>query len=1022
MRSRPVLGYSVLFFLSGATGLVYELLWVRLLYQSFGSTIQSVTTVVAAYMGGLGLGAWLVGRRADRHAHPAWLYGRLEILIGLFGLVSPFVLRLAQLGYIALAGGLPEGSAGSIALRFGLAGLVLLVPTTLMGATLPVLTRAFSGADRTRLRPSLGRLYGLNTLGAVLGAALAGFFLIERVGIRASLWGTALVSLTIGLVALRLPDPRRGVVEEAATPTPKTAPGLYRLALVLLVATALAALLDEIAWTRVLVMVVGSSTYAFTLVLICFLLGLGLGSALVARRSGGPSETAATAALGQAVAAAGAAIILVFLAALPAYVVWMLQLPDLNSTGRLVMMGAAVGAVVLVPTVGMGMTFPLLTDLVARPSETRGGDVGAAYLLNTLGSIAGAVLTGFLLVTWLGSDVTLRAGVLLNVGAALALAALAARDVPEGSPAHAQLRIPVLGAGALACAGLVAAIAAPRWTTRLLDLGPTIYGRVHMSPAERSAFLNHAGSRSLGFIEGRNSTVSVWESATGRALKVNGKVDASDFGDMETQIMLGLAPVAARSHPHSALAIGFGSGVTAAVLAAVPGMERVRVVELEPAVLSFAPLFAAVNGNVLANPDVRAIVDDARSALQLTREQFDVIVSEPSNPWVAGVATLYTPEFYRIVRRRLADTGVFCQWVQLYQLPLPVVAGIVRNVRAVFPHVAVWSGGAYDLLVLGSAVSLGRDTAWVRTLLGGRGMVAEYGREFLEIDDPAGYFDRQVLGEAGVDRLLTRATLTHTDDRPELEFVAARRFLDREPVGRILDSLAEIERPVETADRLSPLRLAHALTSPLGNPSGLPFVRAAHAAYPDDPFWRLSLSAIAVTLGDTAFADSTLPGLLGQHADPRALLLGGNLALARHHSAAARALLARALASGADSAQALAAMAALAAQDTLWSGVVTDVRAALEATRNTRRSPFPRDLLTPALTQLALQGPPATADDVLVETIRRRPGWWRPYELRALTALRERACDVAAEQFVELLDFGIRRSEGPALVAQCRQS
>ncbi|PYO36975.1 MAG: hypothetical protein DMD74_02635 [Gemmatimonadetes bacterium] len=184
MRSRA-LGYSALFFLSGATGLVYELLWVRLLYQSFGSTIQSVTTVVAAYMGGLGLGAWLLGRRADRHPRPAALYGRLEIAIGVFGIVSPAVLGLARHAYVGAAAALGAGSLGSLALRFGLAALVLLVPTTLMGGTLPVLTRALTGTDRAALKRWLGRLYALNTLGAVVGAALAGFVLIEHVGIRA---------------------------------------------------------------------------------------------------------------------------------------------------------------------------------------------------------------------------------------------------------------------------------------------------------------------------------------------------------------------------------------------------------------------------------------------------------------------------------------------------------------------------------------------------------------------------------------------------------------------------------------------------------------------------------------------------------------------------------------------------------------------------------------------------------------------------------------------------------------------
>ena len=1024
MRSSPVRGYSLLFFLSGATGLVYELLWVRLLYQSFGSTIQSVTTVVAAYMGGLGLGAWLLGKRADRHPRPAVLYGRLEILIGLFGLISPLVLWLAQQGYITLARGLPHGSGLSVALRFGLAGLVLLIPTTLMGGTLPVLTRAFTATDRGRLRASLGRLYGLNTLGACVGTAVAGFFLIEYVGIRASLWGTAIVNLAIGLVALRLPDPAptspSGAEAEPSTANFVTPPTLRSLAIVLLAFTAFASLLDEIAWTRILVMVVGGSTYAFTLVLLCFLLGIGIGSSLVARRRASHGETAASAALAQGVTAAGAAIILFFFSLLPAYIVWVFGIPDLDAGPRLALMGGAVAAVVLLPAIGMGMTFPLLTDLVARPGEARASDVGRSYLLNTVGSIIGATLTGFVLVTWLGTDVSLRVGLVINVLAALALAGLAARGVPEGSPEHARLRTRVLGGGLLAIVGLAAAIGAPRWSARLIDLGPTIYGRGLTSAGERRAFLNHAGGRPLAFVEGRNTTVSVWESTVGRTLKVTGKVDASDYGDMDTQTMLGLAPVAARPHARSALAIGFGSGVTTAVMAAVPGMERVRVVELEPAVLEVAPLFRQVNEDVLQRPNVQAIVDDARSALQLSPEQFDVIVSEPSNPWVAGVATLYTPEFYTIVRRRLSDDGVFCQWVQLYQLPLSVVAGIIRNVRTVFPHVAVWSGGAYDLMVLGSARPLIPDTAWVTTLLGPGGALQRAGHEYLGLDHALDYFDRQVMGQQGVERLETRAILTHSDNRPELEFVAARRFLDSHGVASIIDSLAAIQAPVETEDHLSPLRLARSLSTRLGDPAGLPFVRAARAAQPDDPFWRLSLSAIGVILGDSAVADSLLPGVLA-HGDPRALSLAGTIALARHQNGPARDLLRRALAAGADTARVHAGLAAVAARDSLWPVVIAETRASLRATRNTLRSPFPRDLLSAPLAQLVLIGPPSSADSLMVETIRARPSWARGYELRAVAALREHACEVAADQFLMLLEFGLSREDGPSLVAQCRR-
>src|SRR6059036_175159 len=265
MRFKPGLTYGVLFFLSGATGLIYELFWVRVLYQSFGSTIQSVATVVAAYMGGLGLGAWLLGRVADRSQRPAVLYGRLEIAIGVFGILSPLVLGLAHWVYIGTAGALALGGGASVALRFGLAALVLLIPTTLMGGTLPVLTRALTGEDRGLLKPSLGRLYGLNTLGAMTGTALAGFFLIEFVGVRASLWATAALNLAIGAVAISLGRQESSSKAEPAVYQDQSVASdhLRTLALVLLGLTAFASLLDEIAWTRVLIMIVGGSTYAF---------------------------------------------------------------------------------------------------------------------------------------------------------------------------------------------------------------------------------------------------------------------------------------------------------------------------------------------------------------------------------------------------------------------------------------------------------------------------------------------------------------------------------------------------------------------------------------------------------------------------------------------------------------------------------------------------------------------------------------------------------------------------------------
>jgi len=1026
MRSSTARAFGLLFFLSGATGLVYELLWVRLLYQAFGSTIQSVTTVVAAYMGGLGLGAWLLGRHADRHARPAALYGALEIAIGVFGLVSPLVLGLAHRAYVGAASAWQLSGGASVALRFGLAALVLLVPTTLMGGTLPVLTRAFTGVDRGALKPSLGRLYGLNTLGAMAGTALAGFVLIELAGIRLSLWGTAAINIALGVAAIALARPLPPSPEPPALPPPAVAAAGRRdalavTALALLGCTAFASLLNEIAWTRVLVMVVGGSTYAFTLVLLVFLLGIGLGSALVGRRASARSETAAAAALAQGVTGAGAALLLLFFSVLPRYVLVVFQHQGFDASTRLLLMGLAVGSVVLIPAIGMGLTFPLLTDLTARPDAARSADVGRAYGLNTLGGIAGAVLTGFVLVVALGSETTLRIGLVVNGVAALLLAGFAARGVAERSAEHRALRVRVLGAGALASVALGVALAAPGWSSRLIDLAPTIYGRAPMNAAERQAFLTHAGARQLAFHEGWNATVSVWEASIGRTLRVNGKVDASDYADMNTQVLSGLAPAAARAGASSALVIGYGSGVTARVLADLPGMRRVRIVEIEPAVLAASRYFASVNHSVLERPGVTVVADDARSALQLHDERFDVITSEPSNPWVAGVATLYTPEFFRLLRTRLADDGVFCQWVQLYQLPLPIVAGIVRNVREVFPHVELWFSNSVDLFVIASGRPIRYDRPWLERVLAPGTSVGELGREWLGIDSVGDYFGRRLLGDAGAARLSARATLVHRDDRPELEFVAARRFLDPPGAGPVFDSLLAIAASAGETPGESPVLFARAVTAPGVSAARLAALEAAHRSRPEDPIWVVRVAQARLELGDSAYADSVLPALVARARHPEALRVAAALAERRGDTVRTRELLTAALARGGDTAAVRAKLAGFAAAEGRWAEARRGVRAALAVGSGTYRRPLPVDALGEVLRRFGNDGPPESADSLLVEALAVRPGWARLYAVRASAALRLGKCTEARAHFVALLEFGIGVAEAPELVARCRR-
>jgi spermidine synthase len=1020
LASNTRLQLGILFFLSGATGLVYQLLWVRVLYQTFGSTIQSVTTVVAAYMGGLGLGAWLLGRFADRHPRPAALYGWLEVAIGVFGISSPLVLAGAHHAWLALAGAASLSPAASITVRFGLAALVLIIPTTLMGGTLPVLTRAFIGGDREALKPELGKLYGLNTLGAVAGTLATGFFLIEYVGIRHTLWLTAALNVLLGGAAVLLA--RRFPPVPAATPmgsgpasSPSDASALRRVALVLLAATAFAGLLDEIAWTRVLILALGASTYAFTIILAVFLLGIGIGSALVARRSRSPSDTAGSAAVAQGITALAAVLLVAFLSQLPAYIVSVFHIPGLGAVGRLAHMALAVVAFVLPPAIGMGMTFPLLADLAAPRVGSRASDVGRAYALNTVGSILGAVLTGFVLVTALGTDLTLRVGIVINGLAALTLALLAARGVFEGSPQHKRLRIPLLGATGLGACALAAVVLVPRWGTELMDVAPAIYGRNLKTPDEAKRFLRHAGSRQLAFREGRNATVSVWESYEGRALAVNGKVDASDVGDMDTQIMLGLLPAAARTGAASAFVIGFGSGTTVATLADVPGMRRVRVAEIEPAVLEMSHFFHHVNRDPLSRPTVSAVVDDARSALQLENENFDVIVSEPSNPWVAGIATLYTPEFLRQARARLTPGGVFCQWVQLYELPIQVVAGIASNVQQVFPHVEVWMASPHDILVLGSEKPIAFDRQWLTSLIGPGAPLEEQAREWLAISEPEDFFGKFLLGPRGVAALRERAGPAHTDDRPGLEYEAARRFIDDINTDDTVDSLLLLRNPAESRGSLA--QLARALRIEPEEWHDLPFVRELHRRDPANPEWLVRLGQEQLWRRDTAAAESLF---IRSGRYPPALQARALLAVKGNKTSKAPRLINAALAAGGDTVQMEAAAARLAAQEEHWTDASKAMARALKQSRVTFAHRVPYDVIEEVLEALTVSGPPDTARMLIADAGLLRPGWSAMYELDALAALRLGDCKAAYGRFLALEQFGVHRPDAPSLLARCR--
>ncbi|OGU04222.1 MAG: hypothetical protein A2085_08975 [Gemmatimonadetes bacterium GWC2_71_10] len=1027
--------FGALFFLSGAAGLVYEQIWIRELYQFFGSSIHSITTVVAAYMGGLGLGALVLGRRADRHPNPALLYGMLEIAIGVFGLLSILILGAVGSGYLAFARAVEPGLWLATAFKFLFAFVVLLVPTFLMGATLPVLTQAFAAGRPASYRRELAFFYGLNTVGAVAGCALAGYALIEHVGLTRTVVATGIVNLLLGAAAVLVtreaaaaaPDDDAGTAEHIAVPPPAADDGSRRLALWLIGVTAFASLLYEIAWTRVLVLVVGSSTYAFTTILVCFLLGIGLGSLFTIGRGLPVTELLLRAAVIQGAMAVLASLLFPFFRILPVYIIATLQISFLGPTSLLALHGVALALVVIPPAIGMGMIFPLLAEVAARDPHGAGSDTGRSYFANTIGSIAGAVITGFVLIHLIGSARTLLIGVVINVGCAAALAWWLYRRRGEAGIMLAAERFPLV----LSALALVIALVTPSWSSRLLDRGPAIYGHDRMNARELTNFLRAVGSEQLLFDEGWNAAISVWRNGGATWLKSNGKADASSVADMNTQVMLSLLPATAHPAPRRAFVVGFGSGVSARTMVDVPGVEHVDVAEIERAVLRAAPLFANVNNNVLSDPRVRVVEDDARSALQLAGQPYDLIVSEPSNPWIAGVASLFTRDFFRIAAARLADDGIYAQWVQMYRVPPAVVAVVLANLKAVFPHVEVWYANPADLIVLGSRRPIVWDRNRVAALLAPGARTAPLFRDWLEVGEPTRLLGRFLLGEHGVALLAATAPFEHSDDIPALEFIAARTLMAGPLYGAVFDSL--LGTRLAAGDTLPTLRdwplapgewqAAYALSLPPDNRHARTMADVALAADSANPEYRRALARLYYLKRDYLLARPHIAAALRRRPDdPQLLIMAGLTASGLGDLELARRFLERAEQSGGDTALAAAALAEAAVGQGDWQGATAAALRSLRWLRPTIATPFP-PMLANVVRNFALYGPPQFAVPVLETARETRPSWDLAHygSVQVYARWGGERCRQAATLAEDLTRFGWTVGEAGALLRPCEQ-
>jgi spermidine synthase len=669
---------AIAFTVSGFTSLVLEVVWSKALALLLGSTLYAVSTVVATYLGGLALGAWLAGRLAERVRRPLRLYGFLEMGVGAYALLSLFLIRATDPLAGALYAGLGATSVAYLAARVLLAGALLVVPTVLMGATLPTLV-SWAAHERSGWERGLGLLYGLNTLGAVAGAACAGFALVPRLGLASTTYLVGALALLVGITmaaigGAREPAPRRE--HEAATPATNPWPAI------LFGLSGAVALVFEITWTRVFGLVFGSSVYSFALVLSTYLLGLAIGSLALGGRLATSKDPWRAFGLLQAGVAAGATLGLWLLPSLPKMFLTAL-FAEREHLGALYFLLALVSATItLLPCIAFGALFPVGVRLVAGESERTSAAraTGAAYAANTAGTLTGTLLAGFVLLPHLGVHATWVGAALLS----LALGAAALRPKPA------------LAAGFVALA--LAGVFAPAWSKALFTLGSYRSAVLFHSGITTSAAaiedLEHKESENklLFYKEGLHGVVSVHETPGDpptRSLRVNGKSDASTAGDMATQVFLGHLPMLWARPRADVCVIGQGSGVTVrAALAHDP--RQVTVVELEPAVIEASHFFDAWSDTVLADPRVHVVLEDGRQHLQHAGRSYDVIVSEPSNPWVAGTNNLFTVDFYRRVRAALRPGGVFCQWIQAYEISPQALGSLFRSYAQVFPAAEVF--------------------------------------------------------------------------------------------------------------------------------------------------------------------------------------------------------------------------------------------------------------------------------------------------------------------------------------------
>jgi spermidine synthase len=811
-----------IFFLSGASALIYEIVWVRYLSLVFGGSHLAVTTVLTVFMTGLALGSYVIGTRIDRHRQLLRLFGCLELGIGISAIFFAGLMKIYPPVYIKLAQIAPESLLYLSFVRIAFAVAALIVPTTLMGGTLPVLT-AFTSRLMKGAGVRLSFLYGCNTIGAVSGAAATGFVMLRNFSMGKTLLTAMALNVIVGVSALLLQrktaaTPPCAPEAAAAGGDPPLATGNllpYRLVLWGIGISGFCAMAYEVLWGRILSVAIGASAYGFTLLLMAFLTGIGAGSTAYGLfcRIAGALRHKPAASPGRSIAFFGAVQIAIGATALlatsqfrylPAYTAFLhdrfLSLFPGGDQFQVIQLANFVLAfsVMFVPAFFMGIAFPLAGAIHCRYRQIVGRAVGELLSANTIGAILGAAVSGYLLIYLFGIQRSLQIIIICNIGYGLVVLA----------SVTSRRKLPLVAALA-ALSALTVPLFFPTiwtlWEPKLYAIYQSNKPEEYGSAEDLREMLANMDVRF--YAEGTQSIVSAVQSADTLFFITNGRVEASNaHQDMQCQYVLGHLPMLLHKNPRKVFVLGTGSGMTLGAVSVHPSVEQITLAEIEPNVLGVARTFGIDNHYILNKPDPRlkVVFNDGRNYLLTTKDRFDVITADPVHPWFSGAGYLYSTEYFRLAAQRLNPGGIICQWLPLYELTAENLRSVVRTIGANFAYTMIWVTN-YDAEIIASNSPLIIDEQSLEQRIANQQILGDLRQ--IKMGSAENFLSFFLMGTEGA-TAYSKGGIINTDDNLYLEFSAPRSIGQTElRAANLADLLGHREkinrylRPAEGAAR-----------------------------------------------------------------------------------------------------------------------------------------------------------------------------------------------------------------------------